>query len=325
MPTVLEVGRVTMSNSQTDQAKHTGPTRKAIVSLAMAFLVGSMFLNFPAVHCSSAVNIAGMDKPTSVPPFSSPSTIYLTQSFTAPGDGMNLSTIVLPLTRWYTVNASTSPGILIVDIYPMLVGTPGHADMSGLPLAEAFTIGASLMLKQVTDPTNFTEDASDIRWQVFTVTPTFLTPLANYTIVVHNVNFTANAGYAWWANAEYNMVPGGYSLIYYTAPPPGYTALATVDNMFGFGFELIETYNSYVETPFSPTIFLSLFLSLALGSVGFGMGKGKDATPAIFLIYTGLVISWLLGWLPAWMLASSFAVLGIMLAYRFRSVISSHV
>lgn len=298
---------------------------KLLTSLLLVFLVFSLAVTFPSAHCSSAVNIAGMDKPTSVPPFSSTSPIYLSQSFMAPGDGMNLSTIVLPLSRWYTTFANVTPGVLVVDIYPMIANTPGHPDMSGLPLAEAYTVGASLVATRTQDPfLNFTQNTTDIRWQFFSIPYIFLTPNENYTIVVHNTNFTANAGFAWWANAEYNMVPTtGWAVMYFTATPPGYSSMATIDNMFGFGFELLETQSAFIGSPFDANIFLSLFLSLALGTVGFGMGKGKDSTPAIFLIYTGMVISWLIGWLPAWILASGFAILGIMLAYKFRGVITN--
>lgn len=301
---------------------------KLLTSFLLVFLVFSLAVTFPSAHCSSAVNIAGMDKPTSLPPFSSLNAIYLVQSFRAPGDGMNLSTIVLPLSRWYTLFANTTPGVLVVDIYPMLAGTPGFVDWSGFPLAEAYTIGASLQTAITTDPfLNFSQDISMIRWQVFSIPPIFLQPNGNYCIAVHNTNFTANAGFAWWANAEYNMLgnSSAWANMYWTAAPPGYSSMATIDNMYAFGFELLETNTTFIGLPFDANIFISLFLSLALGSIGFGMGKGKDPTPAIFMIYLGLVISWLFGWLPAWLLASSFAVLAIMLAYKFRGVITSHV
>jgi len=298
---------------------------KILTSLLLAFLVFSLAANFPLAHCSSAVNIAGMDKPTSLPPASGTEPIYLSQSFKAPGDGMNLSTIVLPLSRWYTLYANTTPGVLVVDIYPMLAGTPGHIDFSGFPLAEAYTVGASLVTERTTDPfMNFTQDISNIRWQVFSITPIFLVPNGDYCIAVHNTNFTANAGFAWWANAEYNMVPySGWAVMYFTAPPPGYSSMATIDNLYAFGFELLETSSTYIALPFDANIVISLFLSLGLGTIGFGMGKGKDSTPAIFLIYLGLVVSWLFGWLPAWILASSFAVLAIMMAYKFKGVIAN--
>jgi hypothetical protein len=145
-------------------------------------------------------------------------------------------------------------------------------------------------------------------------------PNTIYCIVGWNENSTMATGFYWWGCMGYNAVVNGTAWRFRSDDPGNYEAIAEVDNLFACGFELLETGSTWVSTPLDANLFMSLFLSLGLGCVGFGMGKGKDSTPAIFLVEFGIVLSYLLGWLPAWILASSFAILGIMLAYKFRSV-----
>jgi hypothetical protein len=68
-------------------------------------------------------------------------------------------------------------------------------------------------------------------------------------------------------------------------------------------------------------LFLTMFLVLGLGMVGFGMSKGKEPLAAIFMMEFGIFIAYLLGWAPAWVLAASIGVLAVILAYRFRGAL----
>jgi len=52
------------------------------------------------------------------------------------------------------------------------------------------------------------------------------------------------------------------------------------------------------------------------------MAKGRDTTPALFLMELGFIMAWYLGWFPAWILVSSMAVLGIFVAFKVKGAIA---
>lgn len=78
----------------------------------------------------------------------------------------------------------------------------------------------------------------------------------------------------------------------------------------------IET--GYVAPIIDPliTTIISIIGSFMFGAIGFGMSKGKDATPALFLLIMGFAFFYLIGWLPIWIFIFSIVVLAIMLAFK---------
>ncbi|GAH96215.1 unnamed protein product, partial [marine sediment metagenome] len=59
---------------------------------------------------------------------------------------------------------------------------------------------------------------------------------------------------------------------------------------------------------------LSIGIILGMGVAGFVMSSKAgihDPTPAIFLMIVGVIFSWWVGWLPAWVLLITVALISI--------------
>lgn len=170
-----------------------------------------------------------------------------------------------------------------------------------------------------------------MEWLNMSVIPVTLLAHKTYAMIMYIESlFDTNtlSGVDWWGNNQ-TVYTGGHGFLFNTTDE---TWISYGTN-FSFGFSLnsltaglpgtwqgIEGQEGTGITG-TETMFLGLFLSLGLGAIGFGMGKGKEPLMAVFMIFLGLFISYLLAWLPAWVLAASFAVLGMVLADRFRGVI----
>ena len=68
---------------------------------------------------------------------------------------------------------------------------------------------------------------------------------------------------------------------------------------------------------------LALCFSLMLAAIGHGMTKGRDPTPALFMMIMGFAIFWYMGWMPSWIFVSAIACLAILLAWKLSGVFRS--
>jgi len=296
---------------------------KSILKLSFLLLV-AMLLAVPLVHATSIVNIAGLDTPVSITDISSPSPNpehWYTQSFTTLGDGLNLTVIALPLTRYTNTapgNLSYAPGVITVQIRP--VTTYGQINLALFPIISVTTDPGLLV--------PVSNSSLDIYWILINITATQLAPGTTYALCVSAAWAPYNqTGFLWWANGNYGALGNTNYAYFYDAGSAVFEAMPTEDpdavgNAFAFGFELVEGASPYIGVDVNAQLFLSLFLSLGMGLIGFAMTKGKEPLAAIFMIEFGVFISYMVGWAPAWVLAASIAVLGIMLAYKFRGALS---
>ena len=94
----------------------------------------------------------------------------------------------------------------------------------------------------------------------------------------------------------------------------------TLTAIFSYSDPGLRAVDLAVTPPLEVNLFLSLFISLGLGCVGFGMSKGKDPMTALFLMFVGLFVCYVIGWVPPWVLISSVALLGIILAAKLKGV-----
>lgn len=285
----------------------------------------------PLAHATDVVNMSGLDVPQELNPVNTAQ--YFSQSFTTLGDGLNLSTIVLPFSKWFYGppsgggSASTPLAVITVSIYPVIsAGEPNYATF---PIVQGTTYAVGLTGY---NSSGYGENCSvyltetNIQWVQITVNPTILAGSTQYALVVQEAYTTyGQAGLYWWASNTYNALGAG-QYCYQSDGTPSYTNPSNMTSSTGgaFGFELLETSSSYTGITLNAQLFLSLFLCVGMGLIGFGMTKGKEPLAAIFMMEFGALVCYVAGWLPSWILAASFAVLGIMLAYRFRGAISSH-
>ena len=291
---------------------------KALLRISFLFMV-AMLIAAPFVHATSIVNVANMNYPQVLWPFN----VYprwFTQSFTTLGDGLNLSTIVLPLTVYFIdVYEETELGDITAAIWP--VTTAGMLDPDAYAIVSGTCSGEDIPVTgEGTDP-------DDIYWLPITVTPTHLLAATTYALVVYSEWSAFNeTGYCFWGNDGYGMMGStNYAYMFNPGtegfePMPDENETAT-GNEFCFGFELIDGGSAFSGIEADAPLFLSLFLCLGLGVVGFGMTRGKEPLAAIFMMEFGVFISYMMGWMPPWILAASFAVLGIVLAYKFRGAL----
>lgn len=298
-----------------------------LLKLSFLLLV-AMLIATPLVHATSIVNTVGMNTPISIVDLSVPTPdpqYWYTQSFTTLGDGLNLTSIVLPLTRFTNTapgNATYAPGAITVEIRAILPGSGSYGQ---------FWIGHFPIVSTVINPgfeIPVSNDSLDIFWLQINITATLLAPGTPYALCVTEEWAPYNqTGCMWWANANYGSLGNENYAYFYNANLTGFQAMplsdpAAVGNAFAFGFQLIESTSTFSGVMINAPLFVGFFLCLGMGIIGFGMSKGKEPLAAIFMIEFGVFISYMLTWFPAWILASSIAVLAIILAYRFRGALS---
>jgi len=240
-------------------------------------------------------------------------------TFTTPaGDSFSLNYVILPLTRppgWHGIgNISDS---LMISIYPCTAGVPNTTDLA---LTTTYIIASNLV-----GSVNTTEN---IHWMQAFFTIYNLTAGTTYAIVVSYPGAVSPNVFNWWANSNYTSYTNGTS---YHLVGSTWTAYG---GGFQFGFQITSgTWNevnplipwTYVPPTGTGTeftnMFLGIFFSLALGCVGFGMSKGKEPMVALAMIYMGLFVSYMVSWIPMWIVVSALAVLGIVFADKFRGVL----
>jgi len=230
---------------------------------------------------------------------------YHAQTFTVGDAGINVTNIVLPLSK---LNNDFTVGTVIVQIR--------EVDANGKPTLTV--LGQGTISGDGISKASSNTDASQMSWYTINIDKMTLQASTMYALVMQAPEAETSAGIMWWADETYSGYADGACYITFQGNQAvWFTVSGTVD----YGFELWDFPFNQAPGLVDPNMIVGLMFCVGLGAIGFAMGKGKDSTPALFMMIVGFVLFWQIGYLPSWIPIVSIAILSILLASRIKGMV----